>query len=109
MPVKNEEQVVQFRNSLLIQFAVGESKQRIKLEIDYKMFSLITKIDQGYQPSKIDFDDAIRFSEFANAIRTYNSNNEEVLIYIIQTGETFVLKQEVDPFSSEEKIVFSKL
>ncbi|WP_161568783.1 DNA phosphorothioation-dependent restriction protein DptF [Exiguobacterium sp. SH5S4] len=109
MSVKNEEQVVQFRNSLFIQFAVGESKQRIKLEIDYKMFSLITKIDQGYQPSKIDFDDAIRFSEFANAIRTYNSNNEEVLIYIIQTGETFVLKQELDPFSSEEKIVFSKL
>jgi len=109
MVAKNEEQVVQFRNSLFIQFAVGENKQRIKLEIDYKMFNLITKIDQGYQPSKIDFDDAIRFSEFANAIRTYNSNNEEVLIYIIQTGETFVLKQEADPFSSEEKIVFSKL
>lgn len=109
MVPKNEEQVVQFRNSLFIQFAVGENKQRIKLEIDYKMFNLITKIDQGYQPSKIDFDDAIRFSEFANAIRTYNSNHEEVLIYIIQTGETFVLKQEADPFSSEEKIVFSKL
>ncbi|RHB50480.1 DNA phosphorothioation-dependent restriction protein DptF [Exiguobacterium sp. AM39-5BH] len=109
MVAKNEEQVVQFRNSLFIQFAVGENKQRIKLEIDYKMFNLITKIDQGYQPSKIDFDDAIRFSEFANAIRTYNSNNEEVLIYVIQTGETFVLKQEADPFSSEEKIVFSKL
>jgi len=109
MVAKNEEQVVQFRNSLFIQFAVGENKQRIKLEVDYKMFDLITRIDQGYQPSKIDFDDAIRFSEFANAIRTYNSNNEEVLIYIIQTGETFVLKQEADPFSSEEKIVFSKL
>ncbi|TCI31532.1 DNA phosphorothioation-dependent restriction protein DptF [Exiguobacterium sp. SL-10] len=109
MVAKNEEQVVQFRNSLFIQFAVGENKQRIKLEIDYKMFNLITKVDQGYQPSKIDFDDAIRFSEFANAIRTYNSNNEEVLIYIIQTGETFILKQEADPFSSEEKIVFSKL
>ncbi|WP_058763143.1 DNA phosphorothioation-dependent restriction protein DptF [Exiguobacterium chiriqhucha] len=109
MVAKNEEQVVQFRNSLFIQFAVGENKKRIKLEIDYKMFNLIMKIDQGYQPSKIDFDDAIRFSEFANAIRTYNSNNEEVLIYIIQTGETFVLKQEADPFSSEEKIVFSKL
>lgn len=109
MMAKNEEQVVQFRNSLFIQFAVGENKQRIKLEVDYKMFDLITRIDQGYQPSKIDFDDAIRFSEFANAIRTYNSNNEEVLIYLIQTGETFVLKQEADPFSSEEKIVFSKL
>lgn len=109
MVAKNEEQVVQFRNSLFIQFAVGENKQRIKLEIDYKMFNLITKIDQGYQPSMIDFDDAIRFSEFANAIRSYNSNNEEVLIYIIQTGETFILKQEADPFSSEEKIVFSKL
>lgn len=109
MAVKNEDEVVQFRNSLLIQFAVGERKQRIKLEIDYKMFHLITKIDQGYQPSKIDFDDAIRFSEFANAIRTYNSNNEEVLIYVVQTGETFVLKQEADPFSNEEKIVFSKL
>ncbi|MCT4784771.1 DNA phosphorothioation-dependent restriction protein DptF [Exiguobacterium aestuarii] len=109
MAIKNEEQVVQFRNSLFIQFAVGERKQRIKLEIDYKMFSLISKIDQGYQPSKIDFDDAIRFSEFANAIRTHNTNNEEVLIYVVQTGETFVLKQEADPFSNEEKIVFNKL
>ncbi|WP_214691178.1 MULTISPECIES: DNA phosphorothioation-dependent restriction protein DptF [unclassified Exiguobacterium] len=109
MAIKNEEQVVQFRNSLFIQFVVGERKQRIKLEIDYKMFSLISKIDKGYQPSKIDFDDAIRFSEFANAIRTHNTNNEEVLIYVVQTGETFVLKQEADPFSNEEKIVFSKM
>lgn len=105
----NAEKINQFRNSLLIQFAVGENQKEVKLEIDYKMFELISKIDQGYQPSKLDFDDAIRFSEFANAIRTYNNNNDEVLVYVIQTGEAFILKQETDPFSDEEKVTFSKL
>lgn len=76
----------------------NESDAEIKLEIDYPLYKLLTKVLDGYRPNKKDEEDAIKFVEFIDKLMAYGDKNEEILIYFTTDQRLFSISR--DDFGS---------
>lgn len=78
-----------FKTSIQLYFS-SDGHTPIKLNLDYSLYDMISKINNGYTPNSTDKKDLILFNEFINQLIVSNKD-EDYLIYH-QEGIYFKLK-----------------
>lgn len=81
-----------FKTDLILRFKVNNNDETIPLNIDYTLYNMITKLNNGYKPNKNDREDLVIFREFIDEIIKKGSSNEELLIEDINHELNFTLE-----------------
>ena len=90
-----------FKTDILLKFKVNHNENTIPLSIDYTLYKMITKLNNGYKPNKNDKEDLVIFNEFIDELIKNGSSDEELLIEDINNNLNFTL--EFDPTFDEFK------
>ncbi|MFC0137966.1 DNA phosphorothioation-dependent restriction protein DptF [Staphylococcus petrasii] len=77
------------KNNLIVQLKVQEYIAEI--EIDYNLFNLLEKIEAGYVVKEKDKIEAIVFTEFVDSIINNLESNENTIINIPSSNETYII------------------
>ena len=75
-----------------MKFKVNNNDEIIPLNIDYTLYSMITKLNSGYKPNKNDKEDLVIFKEFIDELIKNGSSDEELLIEDINHNINFTLE-----------------
>jgi DNA phosphorothioation-dependent restriction protein DptF len=70
----------QFYPQLQFEFTSSGSQERQRIDIDYSLYVLLCKINQGYRPNKLDRNNYINFVRFVD--RLVNTGNYDSLLYV---------------------------
>ena len=81
-----------FKTDILLKFKVNHNENIIPLNIDYTLYSMITKLNNGYKPNKNDKEDLVIFNEFIDELIKNGSSDEELLIEDINNKRNFTLE-----------------
>ena len=81
-----------FKTDLLLKFKVNHNENIIPLNIDYTLYRMITKLNNGYKPNKNDKEDLVIFNEFIDELIKNGSSDEELLIEDINNKRNFTLE-----------------
>ena len=87
-----EELGSRFKTDILLKFKVNNNEEIISLNIDYTLYSMISKLNSGYKPNKNDKEDLVIFREFIDELIKNGSSNEELLIEDIGHKLNFTLE-----------------
>ncbi len=101
---KREELVLEtFKNTIVIGYKKEKGTQPLYLEIDYPLFCLLQKVENGYRPTKDDEEEAINFIEYLEKIMQFGNKEKELLINFPQENKFYKILR--DDFGS---LVFEK-
>lgn len=81
-----------FKTDILLKFKVNNKENIIPLSIDYTLYRMITKLNNGYKPNKNDKEDLVIFNEFIDELIKNGSSDEELLIEDINNKLNFTLE-----------------
>ena len=81
-----------FKTDILLKFKVNHNANIIPLNIDYTLYRMITKLNNGYKPNKNDKEDLVIFNEFIDELIKNGSSDEELLIEDINNKRNFTLE-----------------
>ena len=81
-----------FKTDILLKFKVNRNENTIPLSIDYTLYRMITKLNNGYKPNKNDKEDLVIFNEFIDELIKNGSSDEELLIEDINNKLNFTLE-----------------
>lgn len=81
-----------FKTDILLKFKVNHNENFIPLNIDYTLYRMITKLNNGYKPNKNDKEDLVIFNEFIDELIKNGSSDEELLIEDINNKINFSLE-----------------
>lgn len=81
-----------FKTDILLKFKVNHNENTIPLSIDYTLYRMITKLNNGYKPNKNDKEDLVIFNEFIDELIKNGSSDEELLIEDINNKLNFTLE-----------------
>lgn len=81
-----------FKRDILLKFKVNNNEEIITLNIDYTLYTMITKLNRGYKPNKNDKEDLVIFREFIDELIKKGSSDEELLIEDIDHKINFTLE-----------------
>lgn len=81
-----------FKTDILLKFKVNNNENIIPLNIDYRLYRMITKLNKGYKPNKNDKEDLVIFNEFIEELIKNGSSDEELLIEDINNKRNFTLE-----------------
>jgi DNA phosphorothioation-dependent restriction protein DptF len=95
---RTEEQLDSFKSSILLAYHGGDSHNKIYLDIDYQLYQLLVKVQQGYRPNKKDEEDAIKFVEFIDKLMAFGEKKNELLIHYPIDKKYYTIKK--DDFGS---------
>jgi DNA phosphorothioation-dependent restriction protein DptF len=87
-----------FKSSIVIAYHDGNTENKIFLEIDYPLYSLLTKVQEGYRPNKKDEEDAIKFVEFIEKLMSFGEKKNEMLVHFPKDDKFYLIKR--DDFGS---------
>lgn len=82
-----------FKATIVIAYHGGNSANKVYLEIDYPLYSLLMKVKEGYCPNRKDEEDAIKFVEFIKKIMNFGDKKEELLIHFPGEAHLFSLRR----------------
>ncbi|WP_419883511.1 DNA phosphorothioation-dependent restriction protein DptF [Peribacillus sp. B-H-3] len=94
----SKEKLDTFKSSILLAYRDWESENIIDLDIDYPLYELLTKVQDGYCPNKKDEEDAIKFVEFIEKLMALGDKKKEMLVYFPQDHKFYMIKR--DDFGS---------
>lgn len=83
-----------FKSSILLAYHNGNSDNRIILDIDFPLYSLLTKVQEGYRPNKKDEEDAIKFVEFIDKLMAFGEKKRELLVHFPNDHKQYVIKRD---------------
>ena len=66
----SEELLETFKATIVVGFE-NVDKEKIYLDIDFPLFQLLRKVQEGYRPNKKDEEDAINFLEFLERLNEF--------------------------------------
>ena len=69
-----------FIGNLNLQYKDENSNNTYKIDIDYSLYQLLVKVNEGYRPNKNDKNHFIKFIEFINKLEETGSQNTELVI-----------------------------
>ena len=69
-----------FIGTLNLQYKDENSNNTYKIDIDYSLYQLLVKVNEGYRPNKNDKNHFIKFIEFINKLEETGSQNTELVI-----------------------------
>jgi DNA phosphorothioation-dependent restriction protein DptF len=98
-----EEVLYSFKSSIMIGYHRGDQTTREFLDIDYPLYELLMKVEDGYRPNKKDVEDAIKFVEFIDKLMTFGEKKNELLIHYPNDKKFYKIKK--DDF---ERFVFER-
>lgn len=87
-----------FKSSILLGYRDEKGENKLFLEIDYKLYELLSKVQEGYRPNKKDEEDAINFKEFVDKLMAFGDKKKEMLIHFPSDNRFYLVKQ--DDFGS---------
>lgn len=91
-----------FKNEIQIGFLVRPNTHLIKLNIDFKLFDELIKINKGYKPNKSERDALVVFDEFVNLLINDLPSNELLIKNLdTKTDFTFEYDEDFDTFLFE--------
>ncbi|MEX3623300.1 DNA phosphorothioation-dependent restriction protein DptF [Viridibacillus arvi] len=101
----NSNQVLHsFKKSIQVVYEDDRNSEEVSLEIDFILYTLLRKVNEGYCPTKKDLEDAIKFSEFLEKMMKFGQKKKEILVKFMDENMIYSLK--VDAFGSH---VFERL
>ncbi|MGR9049739.1 DNA phosphorothioation-dependent restriction protein DptF [Halobacillus faecis] len=101
---QEEDLLYNFSTTLTVGFHGGKSPEKVMLNVDFYLYSLIEMILGGYCPNKKDEEDAIQFVEFLDKIMSYGNYKEELLVHIPDEEKMYRLeKNEFSGFTFERE------
>ncbi|WLR59117.1 DNA phosphorothioation-dependent restriction protein DptF [Guptibacillus hwajinpoensis] len=83
-----------FKTTIHLRYHDGNGDNQVDLEIDYPLYNLLTKVQQGYCPNKKDKEDAIKFVEFMDRIMGYGKKKDELLVQFPADERSYKLKRD---------------
>lgn len=86
-----------FKSSIVVGYR-DEKNNKLLLEIDYKLYQLLGKVQEGYRPNKKDEEDAINFVEFIDKLMNFGEKKKELLVHFPKDNRFYILKR--DEFES---------
>jgi DNA phosphorothioation-dependent restriction protein DptF len=95
---QTENVLYNFKLAITLAYHGGNTDNTVFLDIDYPLYSLLLKVQNGYCPSKKDEEDAIKFVEFLEKIMEFGNKKEEVIVHIPHENKLYKLKK--DDFGS---------
>ncbi|OAT86006.1 DNA phosphorothioation-dependent restriction protein DptF [Bacillus sp. MKU004] len=103
--IKNntEEVLYSFKSSIMIGYHKGDQTTKEFLDIDYPLYELLMKVEDGYRPNKKDVEDAIKFVEFIDKLMAFGEKKNELLIHYPNDKKFYKIKK--DDF---ERFVFER-
>lgn len=94
LEVNMDDKMSSFKSNITIAFHDGDKKNTIYLEIDYPLYNLLLRVQNGYCPNKKDHEDAIKFVEFIENIMKLGNKSEEMLIHFPADHRFYKLKKD---------------
>ncbi|MGD6873731.1 DNA phosphorothioation-dependent restriction protein DptF [Sutcliffiella horikoshii] len=85
-----------FKSSIVVGYR--DENNKLLLEIDYKLYQLLMKVQEGYRPNKKDEEDAINFVEFVDKLMNFGDKKKELLVHFPKDNRSYILKR--DEFES---------
>lgn len=83
-----------FKSSIILAYHGGDSSKKIFLEIDYQLYELLFKVQNGYRPNKRDEEDAIKFIEFLEKLMNFGEKQKELLIFFPRDKRFYTIKRD---------------
>lgn len=83
-----------FKSTILLGYHDGDIENKIYLEIDYPLYNLLLRVQDGYCPNKNDEEDAIRFVEFIDKVMKFGDKKKEVLFHFPIDDRFYKLKRD---------------
>lgn len=69
-----------FVSNIILDFIIKNTNERLTVKLDYKLYSLLTKIRKGYILKKKERNDFISFIDSIENIKKYGQQNKEIYI-----------------------------
>lgn len=93
---------VEVTNKLTLIFTFEVQSKEYQIEVDYILYLLMLKIENGYVLKEKDKLEAVMFSEFVDNIINNLESNKETIINIPSTNETYSLSEGFLGYQIEE-------
>jgi DNA phosphorothioation-dependent restriction protein DptF len=91
---RNEEVLETFKASIVLAYHDNNKENKIYLDIDYQLYKLLTKVQEGYRPNKKDEEDAIKFVEFIEKLMAFGEKKNEILIHFPNDNKFYTIKRD---------------
>ncbi|PFA62919.1 DNA phosphorothioation-dependent restriction protein DptF [Bacillus sp. AFS015802] len=98
-----EDVLYSFKSSILMGYHKGDHETKEFLDIDFPLYELLMKVEDGYRPNKKDIEDAIKFVEFIEKLMAFGEKRSELLIHYPNDKKFYKIKK--DDF---ERFVFER-
>ncbi|MDX8344496.1 DNA phosphorothioation-dependent restriction protein DptF [Rossellomorea sp. YZS02] len=98
-----EDVLYSFKSSILMGYHKGDHETKEFLDIDFPLYELMMKVEDGYRPNKKDIEDAIKFVEFIEKLMVFGEKRNELLIHYPNDKKFYKIKK--DDF---ERFVFER-
>ncbi|MDC0706242.1 DNA phosphorothioation-dependent restriction protein DptF [Priestia sp. AB] len=89
--VSRLDKVERFTSSMRLGYS--QKGQTFLFELDYKLYSLLKQINEGYRPNRQDMQDALQFSEFHDKILKSSDKKNNVLLVHTHDGTILEVKK----------------
>lgn len=83
-----------FKSSIVLAYHDGDADNKIFLDIDYPLYSLLKKVHEGYRPNKKDEEDAIKFVEFIEKVMAFGDKKKELLVFFPKDNKFYTIKKD---------------
>lgn len=83
-----------FKSNISLAYHDGEAKNTIFLEIDFPLYHLLLRVQEGYCPNKKDYEEAIKFVEFVEKVMSFGNKKEEMLVHFPNDNRFYKLKKD---------------
>lgn len=95
----NKGEVIEsFKSFITLAYNDNDEKNNIFLDIDFPLYQLLMKVQDGYCPNKKNEEDAIKFVEFIEKLMAFGMKKKEMLVHFPQDNKFYTIKR--DTFGS---------
>lgn len=92
-----DNEIKKFDTTLKLQYRGDKSKEIYEIEIDFALYKLLIKINNGYKPNKKDKNQFVSFIEFIKRIEETGSQNQKIIFTEKNREYNRKYKLEYDP------------
>lgn len=96
LPTNTDNELIKFFSTVTVIFKGNGEDNEYKIEVDYPLYKLLTRINNGYRPNKKDKNQFINFVDFINKVEEAGSQNEELIFSEKNTENNRQFKLEYD-------------
>ncbi|WP_300262348.1 DNA phosphorothioation-dependent restriction protein DptF [Clostridium sp.] len=79
LPSNKDNELIKFLNTMEIKFKSNRLEVSEIIDVDYSLYKLLKKVNDGYRPNKKDKNQFVKFVEFINKLDAAGSQDESLL------------------------------